>query len=65
MALDNPADNLQIAQSAGRAFDVWFQVVLGIRKFIVALVLLLQLSMEKFVASPHVLGTDSVRHGRH
>ena len=24
VALDNPADNLQITQPAGRAFDVWF-----------------------------------------
>ena len=56
LATGNPEDGLNIAQPAGRAFDVGLEVVFGVVVLVVAVLLLGALGQEELLARPHVRG---------
>src|SRR5690606_16559574 len=63
VAQRHPADGLDIPQATGRAFDVGFEVVLGVIELGMPVVLLGALGTEKFGTGPHMLRADGIHHG--
>ena len=59
MAARQPADQLQVAQPPGRAFEIRFQAVFRIRVLGVARFLFFELGAEKILRRPHVPGVDA------
>ncbi len=58
VAFRHPADHLDIAQSAGAFLDIGLQVIGGVVKLVVPLLLFRQFGFEEFAAGP-----DSIRTG--
>ena len=64
MAARQPADELQVAQPPGGAFDIGFEAVFRIRVLRVTLFLLLELGAEKILRRPHLPRVDARVHRR-
>ncbi len=58
----HPQNGLNIAQAAGRTFDVRFEVVFGVVVFVVTGLLLGTLGEEELLGRPHVRGASDVEH---
>ena len=62
MAFGDPADHLNVAQAARRAFYVGLEVVFGVAEFAMALDLFVPLGAEEFAARPDLSGLVAASH---
>jgi hypothetical protein len=58
MPLRNPADDLDVAQSAGAFLDIRFEIVGGIVEAQMPFLLLLELCLEELARRPQFAGSD-------